>query len=90
MAAAPVVDRTIFLNRYLAQLGLLHYHEKATSGIRRLGKKILRLRLLLAPQHSQFASEKPPRSALSQDPAEERNGLFILYEHRLEPDQGLL
>jgi predicted AlkP superfamily phosphohydrolase/phosphomutase len=39
----PVVDRTIFLNRYLAQLGLLHYHEKATSGIRRLGKKILRL-----------------------------------------------
>jgi predicted AlkP superfamily phosphohydrolase/phosphomutase len=39
----PVVDRTIFLNRYLAQLGLLHYHEKATSGIRGLGKKILRL-----------------------------------------------
>jgi len=39
----PVVDRTIFLNRYLAQLGLLHYHEKATSGIRRLSRKILRL-----------------------------------------------
>ena len=38
-----IVDRTIFLNRYLAQLGLLHYHEKATYGIRRLGKKILRL-----------------------------------------------
>ena len=39
----PVVDRTIFLNRYLAQLGLLHYHEKATSGVRTLGQKILRL-----------------------------------------------
>ena len=39
----PVVDRTIFLNRYLAQFGLLHYHKQATSGIRTLGKKLLRL-----------------------------------------------
>ncbi len=39
----PVVDRTIFLNRYLAQLGLLHYDEKTTSGIRRLAKKLLRV-----------------------------------------------
>lgn len=39
----PVVDRTIFLNRYLAQLGLLHYHKKATSGIGTFAKKILRL-----------------------------------------------
>ena len=39
----PVVDRTIFLNRYLAQLGLLHYDEKATSGIGRLAKKLLRV-----------------------------------------------
>ncbi|MGH8095355.1 MAG: alkaline phosphatase family protein [Chthoniobacterales bacterium] len=38
----PVVDRTIYLNRYLAQLGLLHYKEKATSGIRTFGTKILR------------------------------------------------
>jgi predicted AlkP superfamily phosphohydrolase/phosphomutase len=37
----PVVDRTIFLNRYLAQLGLLHYDEKTTSGIKKLGKKLL-------------------------------------------------
>jgi len=37
----PVVDRTIFLNRYLAQLGLLHYDEKTTSSIRKLGKKLL-------------------------------------------------
>ena len=86
----PVVDRTIFLNRYLAQLGLLHYHEKATSGIREVRQEDPATCLLLAPQNSQFASKKPPRSALSQDPAEGRNGLFILYEHRLEPDQGLL
>jgi len=38
----PVVDRTIYLNRYLAQLGLLHYKEKATSGVRTLGTKVLR------------------------------------------------
>lgn len=38
----PVVDRTIFLNRYLAQLGLLHYKETATSGVRTIGKKIMR------------------------------------------------
>ena len=38
----PVVDRTIYLNRYLAQLGLLQYKEKAASGIGALGKKILR------------------------------------------------
>ncbi|HZS18576.1 MAG TPA: alkaline phosphatase family protein [Candidatus Udaeobacter sp.] len=38
----PVVDRTIFLNRYLAQLGLLQYHENATAGVRRLGTKIVR------------------------------------------------
>jgi predicted AlkP superfamily phosphohydrolase/phosphomutase len=39
----PVVDRTIFLNRYLAQIGLLHYKEKATAGLGSLGKKLLRL-----------------------------------------------
>ena len=38
----PVVDRTIYLNRYLAQLGLLHYKKKATSGLSTLGKKVLR------------------------------------------------
>lgn len=38
----PVVDRTIFLNRYLAQIGLLHYHKKATSGIRTLLNKVMR------------------------------------------------
>ncbi|MEO7167952.1 MAG: alkaline phosphatase family protein [Spartobacteria bacterium] len=39
----PVVDRTIYLNRYLAQLGLLHYKAKATSTVRTLASKALRL-----------------------------------------------
>jgi len=38
----PVVDRTIYLNRYLAQLGLLNYRERATSSISTLGTKVLR------------------------------------------------
>lgn len=38
----PVVDRTIYLNRYLAQLGLLHYRASATSGLRALGQKVMR------------------------------------------------
>lgn len=37
-----VVDRTVYLNRYLAQLGLLHYKESATSGLRTLGQKVMR------------------------------------------------
>ena len=39
----PVVDRTIFLNRYLAQLGLLKYKPKATGGLRTIPMKVLRL-----------------------------------------------
>ena len=58
----PVVDRTVFLNRYLAQLGLLHYHEKATSGIRSLGKKILRLGFSLL--RSTLTSRQKSRLAL--------------------------
>ena len=44
----PVVDRTLFLNRYLYQLGLLHYHENGSEnrrrrfGLQRIGSKILR------------------------------------------------
>ena len=44
----PVVDRTLFLNRYLHQLGLLHYRKsrsagrKITLGPRRIALKILR------------------------------------------------
>lgn len=38
----PVVDRTIYLNRYLAQLGLLHYKPEATSTLATIPKKLLR------------------------------------------------
>jgi predicted AlkP superfamily phosphohydrolase/phosphomutase len=40
----PVVDRTVFLNRYLSQLGLLNYRsrKKDTFGLRKLRAKILR------------------------------------------------
>lgn len=61
----PVVDRTIFLNRYLAQIGLLHYHKKATSGIGTLGKKVLRVgfslvrRTLSSRQKSRLAQLFP-------------------------------
>jgi len=38
----PVVDRTIFLNRYLAQLGLLNYQKNAASPLHTLRKKAMR------------------------------------------------
>jgi len=38
----PVVDRTIYLNRYLAQLGLLNYKPKATGGLRTIPMRVLR------------------------------------------------
>jgi predicted AlkP superfamily phosphohydrolase/phosphomutase len=44
----PVVDRTVFLNRYLSQLGLLHYKGNESAGVRgrfglrQIGSKILR------------------------------------------------
>ena len=38
----PTVDRTIYLNRYLAQLGLLQYKENAVSPLRKLAQKVLR------------------------------------------------
>ncbi len=58
----PVVDRTIFLNRYLAQLGLLHYHEKASAGIRSLGKKVLRFGFSMV--RSTLSSRQKSRLAL--------------------------
>ena len=58
----PVVDRTIFLNRYLAQLGLLHYNEKATSGIRKFGKKLLHVSFSVL--RSTLSSRQKSRLAL--------------------------
>ena len=37
----PVVDRTLFLNRYLHQLGLLNYHNNKSGGGQGLGSKML-------------------------------------------------
>jgi len=43
----PVVDRTVFLNRYLQQLGLLHYSKSGAGGrqgkfLRKIGATVLR------------------------------------------------
>jgi predicted AlkP superfamily phosphohydrolase/phosphomutase len=58
----PVVDRTIFLNRYLAQLGLLHYHQKTTSRIRKLRKKLLHVSFSVL--RSTLSSRQKSRLAL--------------------------
>jgi predicted AlkP superfamily phosphohydrolase/phosphomutase len=61
----PVSDRTLFLNRYLAQLGLLHYHEKGNAGVRSVAKKALRggfslLRNSLGSRQKRFLAETFP------------------------------
>jgi predicted AlkP superfamily phosphohydrolase/phosphomutase len=38
----PTSDRVIYLNRYLAQLGLLHYHEDKRSALKKLAQKVVR------------------------------------------------
>jgi len=58
----PVSDRTLFLNRYLAQLGLLHYHEKGNAVARSVAKKALRggfslLRKSLGSRQKRFLAE---------------------------------
>ena len=61
----PVVDRTIFLNRYLAQLGLLNYKPKATGGLRTIPARVLRFgfnllrRTLTSRQKSQLSMRFP-------------------------------
>jgi predicted AlkP superfamily phosphohydrolase/phosphomutase len=61
----PVSDRTIFLNRYLAQLGLLHYRTREKSNLRRVAQKILRggfslLRNSLPPRQKAYLAELFP------------------------------
>jgi predicted AlkP superfamily phosphohydrolase/phosphomutase len=61
----PVSDRTIFLNRYLAQIGLLHYREKGNSGVHSVATKILRggfslLRTSLPPHQKSFLARVFP------------------------------
>lgn len=61
----PTVDRTIFLNRYLAQLGLLYYRDKDDSAARKLANKVIRtgysllLNTLSSRQKSRLASLFP-------------------------------
>src|SRR5437867_729066 len=38
----PTSDRVVYLNRYLAQLGLLYYREDKSSALEKLGNKIVR------------------------------------------------
>jgi predicted AlkP superfamily phosphohydrolase/phosphomutase len=68
----PVVDRTVFLNRYLCQLGLLHYKGngstdvRARFGLREIGSKVLRggysfLRKSLSSRHKSRLAETFPR-----------------------------
>lgn len=61
----PVADRTVYLNRYLAQLGLLHYRETKKSAVGDLGRKILRgaysvLRSSLPPRPKAYLAELLP------------------------------
>jgi predicted AlkP superfamily phosphohydrolase/phosphomutase len=61
----PVSDRRIFLNRYLAQLGLLHYRTNGKSSIRGVAQKILRggfsfLRNSLPPRQKAYLAELFP------------------------------
>src|SRR5438128_7717815 len=64
----PVVDRTVFLNRYLCQLGLLHYAKSGSDdrqgrfGLRKIGLKLLRggfsfLRKSLSSRQKSFLAE---------------------------------
>ena len=61
----PISDRKIFLNRYLAQLGLLHYRNKESSGVRRLAKKIFQggfslMHSSLPPRQKSYLAELFP------------------------------
>jgi predicted AlkP superfamily phosphohydrolase/phosphomutase len=66
----PVVDRTLFLNRYLHQIGVLRYRKRANSrlprlGISRMGSNILRagfslLRRSLSSRQKAFIAELFP------------------------------
>lgn len=62
----PTVDRTIFLNRYLAQLGLLHYKDTAASPFSRIGQKLMRagfsaLRATLSSRQKSKLAEMFPK-----------------------------
>ncbi|PYV57529.1 MAG: hypothetical protein DMG98_10210 [Acidobacteria bacterium] len=61
----PTSDRVVYLNRYLAQLGLLYYREDKSSALEKLGKRIVRgsytlLRNALSSRQKSFLAYKLP------------------------------
>jgi predicted AlkP superfamily phosphohydrolase/phosphomutase len=62
----PTSDRVIYLNRYLAQLGLLHYRQDERSALNKLTHKIARrsytlLRSTLSSRQKSFLARTVPR-----------------------------
>jgi predicted AlkP superfamily phosphohydrolase/phosphomutase len=62
----PTSDRVIYLNRYLAQLGLLHYREDERSALNKFTHKIVRgsytlLRSSLSSRQKSFLARTLPR-----------------------------
>jgi predicted AlkP superfamily phosphohydrolase/phosphomutase len=61
----PTSDRVVYLNRYLAQLGLLYYRRDKSSALKKLGKKMVSgsytlLRNALSSRQKSFLAYKLP------------------------------
>jgi predicted AlkP superfamily phosphohydrolase/phosphomutase len=61
----PTSDRVVYLNRYLAQLGLLYYRQDKSSALKKLGKKMVSgsytlLRSVLSSRQKSFLAYKLP------------------------------
>jgi predicted AlkP superfamily phosphohydrolase/phosphomutase len=61
----PTSDRVVYLNRYLAQLGLLHYRKDERSALKKLTQKIVRgsytlLRSSLSSRQKSFLARTLP------------------------------
>jgi predicted AlkP superfamily phosphohydrolase/phosphomutase len=62
----PTSDRVVYLNRYLAQLGLLHYRKDERSALKKLTQKVIRgsdtlLRSTLNSRQKSFLARTLPR-----------------------------
>ena len=62
----PTSDRVVYLNRYLAQLGLLHYRKDERSALNKLTQKVVRgsytlLRSTLSSRQKSFLARTLPR-----------------------------
>ena len=62
----PTSDRVVYLNRYLAQLGLLHYRKDERSALKKLTQKVVRrsytlLRSILSSRQKSFLARTLPR-----------------------------